>query len=79
MAKLTKAIKKPHEDELKALKVKYPRGKRLRLIYMCYDEPVKRGTVGTICGVDDLGQIVMEWDCGSELALIPEIDKFEFL
>lgn len=72
-------IKKPQQDEVKQLKDKYKKGQRVRLIRMDYEEPVNSGTLGIIFGIDDLGQIIVEWDCGSELALIPELDEFEIL
>jgi hypothetical protein len=72
-------IKKPKKEERDLLRDKYPKGKRIRLLWMECDEPVRYGTLGTIYGVDDLGQIIVEWDCGSELSLIPEVDEFEFI
>jgi hypothetical protein len=30
-------------------------------------------------GIDDLGQIIVEWECGSEISLIPEKDEFEII
>ena len=35
------------------------------------------GTEGTVLGVDDIGSILMEWDNGSGLNLVPEEDDFE--
>jgi hypothetical protein len=72
-------IKKPQQDEVKQLKDKYKKGQRVRLIRMDYEEPVKSGTLGIIFGIDDLGQIIVEWDCGSELSLIPEVDEFQLI
>jgi hypothetical protein len=75
----TKLIQKKQKEEIELLKQKYPRGKKVRLIFMDFDEPVKRGTFGKIYGIDDLGQIIVEWECGSEISLIPEKDEFEII
>lgn len=40
--------------------------------------PVPSGTVGTVTCVDSIGQIHVDWDNGSTLALT-EIDKFHKL
>ena len=72
-------INKPQKDEMTLLREKYKKGTRIKLIKMSYEEPVNSGTLGTIYGIDDLGQIIIEWDCGSELSLIPKLDEFEIL
>ena len=49
---------------------------RARLVNM-YDEPrMKAGIEGTVKYVDDIGQIHVNWDNGSTLALNPEKDIF---
>ena len=55
-------------------------GKRIKLIHMedKYTN-LKEGDEGTIKGVDGIGQIMVKWDNGSSLSIIPEIDKFEIL
>lgn len=52
-------------------------GERIKLISMddTYTK-LKEGDEGTIYGVDDIGQIHVQWDNGSTLALIPEKDRF---
>ena len=55
-------------------------GKRIKLIST--DDPhtkLKPGDEGTIQGEDDLGAIHVEWDKGSTLALLPEVDKYKIL
>lgn len=37
------------------------------------------GTEGTVVDVDDIGNVLMRWDNGSGLSLIPEGDEFEIL
>lgn len=55
-------------------------GKRVRLIKMD-DEytDLTENSLGTITGIDDIGQIMVKWDNGSTLSLIPEIDKYEII
>lgn len=63
---------------IEALKIRYPKGTRIELVSM--DDPytkLKSGDKGTVLGVDDAGQIVMNWDRGSSLSLIPGEDSFE--
>ena len=37
------------------------------------------GTRGTVKGVDDAGQIMVRWDTGSGLSLIPGVDRFKIV
>ncbi len=55
-------------------------GKRVMLVRM--EDPytqLKSGDEGTIKGVDDMGNILVKWDNGSSLSLLPEIDEYEIL
>jgi hypothetical protein len=55
-------------------------GKRIKLIRM--EDPytnLSYGSEGTIDHTDDIGKIHVNWDNGSKLALIPEIDEYEIL
>jgi len=55
-------------------------GKRIRLI-STNDEytSLKSGDLGTINFVDDFGTIFAEWDNGSKLGLLPDVDRFEII
>lgn len=55
----------------------YPEGTRVRLIYMKDDQAPEPGTCGTVQGVDDMANILMQWDDGSSLSLIFKEDLFE--
>lgn len=57
----------------------YKAGDRIELISMDDAQAVEPGTKGTIRGVDDIGQIMVDWDNGRKLSVIPEIDKFEII
>jgi DNA repair protein RadC len=54
-------------------------GKRVRLIEMQDPYAVPKGTMGTIKFVDGIGQIHVNWDNGSSLALIPNVDKYKII
>lgn len=58
-------------------KKEYPPGTRIELISM--DDPyapVEPGTKGTVIAVDDAGNLLMQWDNGRTLSVIPGEDCF---
>ena len=54
-------------------------GKRIKIIKMIDPYPVPSGTLGTIVGVDGIGQYQVNWDNGSTLSVIPDEDEYEIL
>lgn len=62
------------KEQLQNLRRQYPVGTRIEVIRM--DDPAAPplGTRGTVTGVDDIGDIIVGWDNGSSLNVIPEID-----
>jgi hypothetical protein len=53
-------------------------GDRVRLIAMHLDpSPLPVGSTGTVWKIDSLGTVHVQWDNGSELGLVPEIDRYE--
>lgn len=63
--------------ELCEIRDKFPQGARVRLIYMDDVQAPPAGTLGTVQGVDDAGDILMHWDTGSKLSVIPGVDEVE--
>lgn len=61
-------------EELEALRKKYPTGTRVRLVRMEDTQAPPVGTLGTVRGVDDTGSLLMSWDNGSSLNVLHKID-----
>ena len=57
----------------------YPKGTRVRLVFMDdkYAPPV--GTLGTVTGVDDMCSLQVSWDTGNTLSVLDQIDRVEKL
>ena len=57
-----------------------PTGKRIRLVRM--EDPyttLKPGAEGVVRGVDGIGNILVNWDNGSSLSIVPEVDEFDII
>ena len=69
----------PSREQIAALRQRYPRGTRVELL--CMDDPQAppMGTRGEVMGVDDAGQLLVRWETGSSLSLIPGIDSFRIV
>ena len=67
----------PSRDVVKRLREEYPEGTRVRLISMQDPYAPQRGTEGTVQGVDDAGAIMVDWDNGSGLHILYEVDVCE--
>ena len=65
--------------DLTTLKALYQPGRRIRLIKMEDMQAPPVGTRGTIRGVDDIGSVMVAWDNGSGLNVIPDVDVVEVL
>lgn len=63
------------DKQIRNLKLKYREGDVIELIEMP-GEKLPSGLRGCVTSVDDLGQIHVDWDNGSTLALTPGIDIF---
>ena len=64
---------------IQKLKEQYPKGTVVRLKEMEQEPEMLRGLLGTVQFVDDIGQIHVEWENGSSLALNKDVDRFEVI
>ena len=65
--------------EIKTIKETYLPGMRIRLLKMDDMQAPPVGTVGTVRCVDDIGSILVAWDNGSGLNVIPGEDEVSIL
>lgn len=72
-------MKLPSRAEVEALRRKYPAGTRIELIGMSDFQAPPLGTLGTCIAIDDLGNLIMKWDNGSGLNLVPHVDSFRIV
>ena len=63
------------KEKLKYLRKTYTPGTRVRLEYMDDIQAPPIGTSGTVKGIDDIGNIMVNWDNGSSLNVVYEIDR----
>ena len=68
-----------NREQVKRTKEQYPPGTRIRLDSMEDSQAVPVGTKGTVLAVDDAGQLLMKWDNGRSLSLIPGVDSFQMI
>ena len=62
---------------VKLLREQFPPGTRIRLDSEMKDpQPIPKGMTGTVQGIDDAGQLLMKWDNGRGLSLVPGEDDF---
>ena len=69
-----RTITKSHLDYLRK---KYPAGTIVKLLYMEDSQAPKKGTLGEVYYIDDLGTIHVRWETGSTLGVVYGIDKIE--
>ena len=69
-------MKFPGKEEIERLRREYPAGTRIVLEEMDDCQAPPAGTVGEVIDVDGIGQLMMRWQNGSGLSLIPGVDKF---
>lgn len=67
------------QEQVQRIKEQYPVGTRIRLGHMDDPQAVPDGTEGTVLMVDDVGQLIMKWDNGRTIALIPDEDSFSVI
>jgi len=65
-----------NKERVEYLKRNFKAGDRVELINMDDPQAPPPHTKGTVTGVDDMGSIMVNWDNGSSLSLIPNEDIF---
>ena len=67
-------MKLPTKEKLEQLRKRYPEGTRVELVRMDDVQAPPIGTQGIVWGVDDMGSILVDWDTGSSLSVVPGVD-----
>lgn len=67
----------PTRVMVERLRRENPVGMTVRLVSMDDPQAPPVGTMGTVEGVDDMGGIMVRWETGSGLSLIPGVDEWE--
>lgn len=65
------------KEKLEMLRKRYPAGTKVCLDAMEGEHQMESGLKGTVTYVDDIGQILVQWENGSSLSLIPGVDRFQ--
>ena len=73
------AWRPPSREQIERLRRQYPIGTMVELISMDDAQSPPPGTFGKIQGVDDAGSVLVSWQNGSSLSLIPEADDFRIV
>lgn len=60
----------PKTDVLEQIRLKYPKGQRVRLVRMADAYAPPMGTLGTVDHVDSAGTVHVHWDSGSSLGVV---------
>jgi len=70
----------PSRNEVESYRSRYPAGTKICCDNMSEDpRPVPSGTTGTVIGVDDMCSIMVRWDNGQGLSLVPGVDSFHVI
>lgn len=64
---------------IERIKLMYPKGTKVVLNYMEGEPRMKSGLKGVVSMVDDIGQIHVNWENGSSLALNIDVDSFNVI
>lgn len=65
----------PNKETVECLRRQYPTGSRVELVQMDDAQAPPVGTQGTVTGVDDTGSLLVNWDNGSSLNVIFDVDR----
>ena len=66
------------DKKVEYLKNLYTPGGKVKLLEMVGEPQMPYGLMGVVQFVDDIGQVHMEWENGSVLALHPFEDSYEY-
>lgn len=69
----------PSKQSIEQIRKNYPVGCRIELLEMNDKQAPPIGTRGTVRGVDDIGSILVSWDTGSRLSVIPGVDVIKIV
>lgn len=64
----------PSKGLIESLRQRYPAGTRVELVEMHDVQAPPDGTKGTVIGVDDMADILVNWDNGSSLNVVYGVD-----
>ena len=64
---------------MERIRAQYRAGTRIELIEMDDPNSPPPGTRGTIIATDDIGDLIVDWDNGCGLNLIPGQDRFRII
>ena len=74
-------MKMPSREYVDSIRKQFPAGTRIELLRM--DDPYNRklvpGCKGTVRHVDDVATVFVDWDCGSSLGFVPEVDSLRII
>ena len=65
----------PSKETVERIREGYPVGTRVELVRMDDPQAPPVGTKGTVCGVDDIGSIMVAWDNGCGLSVVWDEDE----
>ena len=66
-------------EKIRKIKQTYRPGIRIRLVKMDDMQAPPVGCCGMVKGVDDAGSVLVAWDNGSSLNIIPDVDEIEIV
>ncbi|MBO4393739.1 MAG: DUF4314 domain-containing protein [Spirochaetales bacterium] len=69
----------PSREQIALLREQYRKGMKVRLVSMDDIQAPPPGAIGEVFGVDDAGSVMVRWETGSSLSLIPGEDRFEIV
>ena len=60
----------PSKETVERIRKDFPSGSRIELLKMDDPKAPPIGSIGTVIAVDDIGSILVKWDCGSSLNVV---------